>query len=132
MEIIYLLKSLSEKEETLIITIFSLILIANIIDWCFGWINAKLNEKINFISGKALLGIIKKMMYFIVMVFFTMIAYIIVPSKIAFSSIFTLTTGYLLSELNSILGHLGIIDDSKEDLLFIDFLNTIFNKEDKE
>lgn len=130
MEFFDILKHLSETEEVFLIGLYSLILVANFLDVLFGWVNGLFNPEKKFKSGKALYGIVRKMMYFIVLVFFMTIAYIMVDAKIAFTATFTLTSAYLFSEIVSVLAHLGITEDDKSDL-FIDFLSTIFKKNDK-
>lgn len=132
MEFFDIMKHLSETEEVFLISLYSLILIANFLDVFFGWVNSRFNPEKQFKSGKALYGIIRKMMYFIVLVFFMAIAYIMVDDTIAFTATFSLTSTYLFSELISVLAHLGITEDEKENI-FIDFIKDIlkFVKENK-
>lgn len=102
------------------------IIIASSIDFLFGWVNAKFNADVVFKSGVALHGIIKKMMYIIVLVFFLYIAFLIAPKEIAVSSLTILYLGFLYSEINSIFSHLGLTEDGKDGALFIDFLKKVF------
>lgn len=122
------LKHLSDREETFIIGLYTLILMANFMDVLFGWLNGRFNPQVKFKSEKALYGIIRKMMNFIVLVFFMIVAYVVVDSTIAFTSIVSLTSVYLYSELISVLAHLGIVDDDKENI-FSDFLKEIFKRD---
>src|SRR5699024_6823772 len=103
-------------------------LIASTIDFTFGWVNAKFNKNVRFESGIALYGIIKKMQYFIVMLFFMFIAFLLVPSTVAFPALVALFVGYLFSEVNSILSHLELTEDRKTGELFITFVKRIFTK----
>lgn len=132
MNILDSLKHVSDTEETLVIALFTLILFSSILDVLFGWVNAQFNQNMVFTSRKAMNGIARKMMYFIVIVFFTLVAYVMVPENIAFASSFTLITAYLASEMSSILGHLGVMDDGKDNEIFINFLRRIFNGKDDE
>lgn len=130
MEFFDVLKHLSENEEVFLISLYSLILIANFLDVLFGWLNSRFNPEKEFKSSKALYGIIRKMMYFIVLVFFMSIAYIMVNDTLAFTATFTLTSAYFASEVISVLAHLGITEDDKSDV-FIDFITKIFNENKK-
>lgn len=123
------LEQIHDNEEMFLMIMYTAILISSTIDFCFGWINAKFNKNVKFKSGVALYGIIKKMMYFIVLVFFMFIAYILVPNTIAFPALVTLNVGYLFSEINSILSHLELTKDGKKGELFITFVSRIFKKE---
>ena len=126
MSFVEMFKVLKEDIDLYLIVLLSIILISNLIDFSFGWINAKFNKSVKFESGKALYGIIKKMMYFIVLILFSIIALAIIPHEIAIPSIIALYIGYLLSEINSILSHLELTDDGKKGELFITFIKKIF------
>jgi len=131
MEFIYLFNKLEDNIDLHLIVLTSLVLIANLIDFSFGWVNAKFNKKVEFISRIALYGIIKKMMYFIVLIFFSVIALAIVPSEISIPAITTLIIGYLLSEVNSILSHLDLTSDGKKGELFRTFISKVLKGENK-
>jgi toxin secretion/phage lysis holin len=118
-------------DNTKLIYILSLILIANLIDFLIGWINAKFNKSVPFSSSKAIYGIARKIVLFILLIFFIPVA-LIVPEPIGISALYVLYIGYLLSELNSILSHLKISDDDKSTDRFIDFVNVIFKGGRKE
>ena len=60
-----------ESDSTKLIYFLALILGANIIDFSVGWVNAKFNPKIKFSSGKAILGIARKLILFILSVKFS-------------------------------------------------------------
>lgn len=123
------INQVQEKPDTFIMFLIVAILIAGMIDFSFGWSNARFNKDVKFISGLALHGIIKKIKHFIVVVFFYFVAFLIAPYELAYSSLVIFYIGYLWSELNSIFSHLGITEDGKEGSLFIDLLNNIFKKE---
>lgn len=122
------LYSIKDNIDLYLLVILTMIMVANIIDFGFGWINAKLNSEVQFISSKALFGIVKKMMYFIVLVFFGVSALIVIPNEISLPAIVTLYLGYLASEINSILSHLKVTEDGKKGEVFLDFIEKIFNK----
>lgn len=122
---------LKENIDLYLIVLLSIILVSNLIDFSFGWINAKFNKNVKFESGKALYGIIKKMMYFIVLILFSIIALAIIPHEIAIPSIIALYIGYLLSEINSILSHLELTDDGKKGELFRTFISKLMKGENK-
>lgn len=111
-----------------LIVLLSLIIIVGCVDWLFGWINARFNKDVVFQSNIALFGIIKKMMYFVVLVIFMFTAFLLVDSAIAITALTTLYIGYLLSELNSVLSHLGLTSDGKTGELFINFIENIFKR----
>lgn len=114
-----------------LIVLLSIVLISNVIDWFFGWINAKFNKRVTFVSGRALYGVIKKMMYFIVLIYFSITALAIIPNEIAIPAITTLYIGYLLSEINSILSHLNMSEDGKKGEVFKNFLDRLLKGEGK-
>lgn len=117
--------NIREDLDVYLIVLLSAILFVSVIDWFFGWINAKFNGNVTFISSIALYGIIKKMMYFIVLIFFGVMSLIIVPSEISIPAITTLYVGYILSECNSILSHLNVTNDGKKGEVLMDFMKRI-------
>lgn len=131
MDIIAFLNELTQSDGTFIIALLGTILIASTFDFLFGWLNARFNSNVVFQSGVALYGIIKKMMYFVTLAFFMVVAFLIVPDQIAMAAVYTLYVGYLMSELNSIMSHLGLSDDGKKGDLFRDFVERIIKKEEE-
>lgn len=131
MEMINFLQGLTENKDYYIIALLTIILIASTIDFLFGWINARFNKNVQFESGKALYGIIKKMMYFVALALFMVIAFLIVPVSIGYAAVTTLFIGYLISEGNSILSHLELTEDGKKGELFRSFIERILKGEDK-
>lgn len=129
------LNDLTQSDDIFIIALLGTILIASTIDFLFGWLNARFNGNVEFQSGAALYGIIKKMMYFVTLAFFMVVAFLIVPDRVAMAAVYTLYVGYLLSELNSIMSHLGLTEDGKKGELFRDFVERLFeditNKEEE-
>lgn len=116
-----------ENEDTKIIYILLLILIANVIDFLIGWVNAKFNDEVVFSSSKAIMGIARKMILFILCVYFIPVA-LLIPYEIGVGALYVLFLGYLASEINSILSHLKLSKDDKNSDLFADFVKKIFIK----
>jgi toxin secretion/phage lysis holin len=116
-----------ENDNTKVIYFLVLILIANMIDFSIGWINAKFNTSVAFSSSKAIYGIARKMIMFILCVFFVPIS-LLVPYPVGIASLYVLFTGYLLSEINSILSHLKLSEDDKSTDKFSDFIKKLFSK----
>jgi toxin secretion/phage lysis holin len=116
-----------ENDNTKVIYFLVLILIANMIDFLLGWINAKFNTTVSFSSSKAIYGIARKMIMFILCVFFVPVS-LLVPYPVGIAALYVLFTGYLLSEINSILSHLKISDDDKSVDKFSDFIKKLFSK----
>lgn len=123
------LQTITENKDYYIMALLTLILIASTIDWLFGWINARFNKNVKFESGIALYGIIKKMMYFVGLALFAVIAFLVVPIPVAYTAVTTLFIGYLISEGNSILSHLELTEDGKKGELFRTFISRIFKAE---
>jgi toxin secretion/phage lysis holin len=116
-----------ENDNTKVIYFLVLILIANMIDFLLGWINAKFNTKVSFSSSRAIYGIARKMVMFILCVFFIPVS-LLVPYPVGIGALYVLFTGYLLSEINSILSHLKLSDDDKSVDHFSDFIKKLFSK----
>lgn len=116
---------LQQDSQVYVIGLLTAILVVNVVDTGFGWVNAKFNKNVVFQSSIALYGIIKKMMYFIVLVLFMFIAYLLLPATIALPALITLYIAYLLSEVNSVLSHLNLTEDGKKGELFITFMSRL-------
>lgn len=121
------LTSFLDTDNSKLIYILSLILGANILDFTVGWLNARFNPKVPFSSSKAIFGIARKLLLFILLVYAIPVA-LLVPEPLGISALYVLYFGYLASEVNSILHHFRIVDDDKTTDLFIDFFKTIFEK----
>src|SRR5690606_17950583 len=106
--------------------LLTLILIANIIDFSLGWLNGKFNPKVQFSSNKAIYGIARKIILFILLVFFIPVS-MLVPYPVGIGALYVLFIGYLVSEINSILSHLKLADDDKSVDRFADFVQKIFS-----
>ena len=127
MQMIEWLTRFLESDNTKLIYILALIMGANIIDFSVGWINAKFNPKIDFSSSKAIFGIARKLLLFIVLVYAIPVA-LLMPEPLGISALYVLFIGYLASEINSILHHFKLADDDKSMDPFIDFFKGLFDK----
>lgn len=116
-----------ESDDTKIIYLFTLILIANVFDFTIGWLNAKFNPSVDFSSSKAIYGIARKMLLFMLAVFFVPVS-LLMPEPVGIGALWILLIGYLASEINSILHHMKLAKDDKAISVFADFVNSIFSK----
>lgn len=116
-----------ETDNTKLFYFLALILGANIIDFTVGWINAKFNKNIQFSSSKAIYGIARKLLLFILLVYSIPVA-LLMPEPLGISALYVLYTGYLASELNSILNHFKLASDDKSIDPFINFFKGLFDK----
>lgn len=119
-------------DDSKVLYILTLILIANIIDFLLGFINAKFNTKVNFESSRAIYGIARKMTLFILCIYFIPVA-LLIPEPFDVSALYVLYIGYLVSEINSILSHLRMTEDGKSDQteFFIDFIQKLIKGGEK-
>jgi|SRR5690625_829117 len=130
MQMIEWLSRFLESDNTKLIYILALIMGANIIDFMVGWINAKLNPKIKFSSSKAIFGIARKLLLFILLVYSIPVA-LLMPEPLGISALYVLYIGYLASEINSVLNHFRLAEDDKTMDPFVNFFKSIFDKDDK-
>lgn len=116
-----------QNDNTKLMYLLCAILIANILDFAFGAINAKFNEKVPFSSKKAKNGLFIKIGYFIILVYLIPVA-MLLPSQVGVVALYALYTAYLIIETNSLFAHFRLAEDDKKNDLFIDFIGRIFNK----
>ena len=119
-----------ETDNTKLIYILALIMGANIIDFTVGWINAKFNPRVDFSSSKAIFGIARKLLLFILLVYSIPVA-LLMPEPLGISALYVLYLGYLLSEINSVLNHFKLAEDDKSMDPFIEFFKNVFDKKEK-
>lgn len=124
MDMIEWLEAWLQDDSTKLIYILALIMLANIIDFTIGWINAKFNDNISFSSSKAIYGIARKMVLFIVLIMFIPFS-LLMPELLGLSALYVLYIGYLVTEVNSILSHFKLAEDDKQADMFIDFISRI-------
>lgn len=127
MDMLEYLQRFLESDSTKLIYILALILSANLIDFSTGWLNAKFNPKVKFSSAKAIFGIARKLILFIVLVYAIPVA-LLMPEPLGISALYVLYIGYLLSEINSILNHFKLTDDDKTIDPFIEFFKGLMKR----
>src|SRR5690625_882018 len=127
MQMIDWLQGYLQDDNTKLLYLLALILLANTIDFTIGWINAKFNPKIKFDTSKAIYGIARKLLLFIVLVYAIPVA-LLIPYDLGIGALYVLYTGYLWSEINSILYHFKLADDDKSMDPFINFFSKIFER----
>lgn len=130
MQMIEWLQRFLETDNTKLIYILALIMGANIIDFTVGWINAKFNPRVDFSSSKAIFGIARKLLLFILLVYSIPVA-LLMPEPLGISALYVLYLGYLLSEINSVLNHFKLAEDDKSMDPFIEFFKNVFDKKEK-
>lgn len=118
-----------ENDDTKIIYILALILIANVIDFLMGWFKAKFDPEVKFASNRAVFGIARKIVLYILLVIFIPFS-LLLPDTIGLSALYVLYLGYLTTELLSILNHVGYDTDDKTDM-FYHFLNRVFGNDER-
>lgn len=117
---------LLSQDETKIIYVLTLILIANVFDFVLGWTNAKFNLGVTFSTNKAIIGLTRKVALFMLLIFFVPVA-LLVPYPIGITALYVLYLGYLASEINSILNHLSLAEDDKSTNNFKQFVLSVFD-----
>lgn len=115
------LESWLQQDDTALLYILIVIMVMSMLDLLMGWVNAKFNKEIEFVSSVALLGIIKKIVYFTLLVAFIPVA-LLLPDTVGISALHVMYIGYLFSEINSVLSHLKLTDDGKRTEVFADFV----------
>ncbi|WP_342511923.1 phage holin family protein [Sporosarcina sp. FSL K6-1522] len=127
MQMIDWLNSYLESDNSKLIYILALIMGANILDFTIGWLNAKFNPNVKFSSAKAIFGIARKLLMFILLVYAIPVA-LLMPEPLGISALYVLFLGYLASEINSVLNHFKLAEDDKTMDSFIDFLKSVFDR----
>lgn len=115
-----------QDDNTKLMYLLCAILIANLLDFLFGVINAKFNERVPFSSKKAKNGLFIKIGYFIVLVYAIPVA-MLLPTEIGIGALYVLYMSYLAIEINSLLAHFRLTEDDKRNDLFVDFIGRVFN-----
>lgn len=112
----------------ILITIYT---ISAIIDFIIGSLNAVYSENIKFSSRVAQLGIIRKLVTLGVMILVIPLA-LMLPFDVGVYSLTILYLGVVISEIYSILGHVGLVKDGEKHKnivaeLFSNLLENIMN-----
>ena len=109
------------KDDTKLIYILALIMIANLIDFSIGWLKARLDPNVKFSSSQAIFGIARKIFLFIMLVIFIPFS-LLLPKSLGLTGLYILYMGYLVSEMISIIGHLSEGKDDKTVDMFTEFI----------
>lgn len=120
------LHSLMDTDDTKVYFLLGIIGVLNIVDFFFGFINAKFNKAVVYKSSKTIDGIMRKMKFTIMAILFIPVS-VLMPEPIGLGALYVFYFGYIYAELNSILSHLKLSEDGKESEVFLDFINTFFN-----
>lgn len=124
------LERLANHENSQILYILSLIVIAMIIDFLMGYLAAWINKEV--VSQKGINGILRKLASIILLVLAIPVAPI-VPNGIGTASLYVLYFGYLITELTSIVENyrkLGLKNEAGLLVKFFGMLNK--EKDDRE
>lgn len=127
-----LLSGWMNEPKYMLLVLVSLYLILAGLDMLLGMINAKYSDKVEYRSKAAQLGGLRKIGTWLVMVLVAPIA-LMFPMDIAVYSLMILYLGIVVSELYSILGHLGLVKDNDKHKyvvgeLFTNFLQRILSQ----
>ncbi len=87
-------------------------------------------KNIKFSSSKAIYGIARKLLLFVLLVYTIPVA-LLIPEPLGISALYVLYIGYLASEINSVLNHFKLAEDDKSMDPFIDFFKKLFEKKGK-
>lgn len=124
MDLINFIEKYLENDGSRLMVLLCLILISSTLDFILGWVTAKFNKDVVFSTTIALLGIIKKIAYFILLVM-AIPMFLIFPEPIGHGALLVLYTGFIVSEWQSILAHFNLAEDEKKNKLFLDFITRL-------
>lgn len=99
------MRSFIANEDGKILFILSMLVVAMMIDMLTGTIGAKVNKDIQFVSGKGINGILRKMCTLIVALFFLPMS-VLIPNNLGVPTLYTLFMGLLFFEVLSIFENL--------------------------
>lgn len=105
-----ILSNLLKEPHYLLIILIMVYFTAGTIDFLLGTFNAAYNVDVQFSSTKAQLGIVRKLVTLAVMILIVPLV-MLLPYDVAIYSLTILYVGIATSEVYSILGHVGIVQD---------------------
>lgn len=123
------------QPHLLLIILIGLYFISATIDFLIGTTNAGLTATIQFSTKTAQLGIVRKLVTLAVMVLVVPLA-LLLPMDFGIYSLAILYIGIVVSEIYSILAHIGIVKDGDKHknligTLFTELLENIIKSKDK-
>lgn len=124
-----------KQPHYLLVILIMLYLISGTIDFLIGTVNAGLTPTVEFSTRTAQLGIIRKLVTLSVMILVVPLA-LILPMDFGIYSLMILYLGIVVSEIYSILAHIGIVQETDKHknlvgTLFIGLLDSILNNKSK-
>lgn len=129
MEILKQLEMLARHENSKLLYILSLIVIAMIVDFLMGYLGAWMRKEI--VSKKGINGILRKVASIVVLVLAIPVAPII-PAGVGTAALYVLYFGYLVLELSSIVENYRKMGANREAKLLVEFFGMLTQKkEDK-
>lgn len=116
------------KHYQLLILIIAYLVLSTV-DFIVGSLNAVITEDLTFSSKKSQIGIIRKLVILVIMIAVIPLA-MMLPLEIGGYSLTVLYSGLVISELYSILAHIGVVKDGNKNenmvaTLFQNFLNAL-------
>lgn len=129
MEILKQLEMLAKHENSQLLYILSLIVIAMIVDFLMGYLGAWMRKEV--VSKKGINGILRKVASIVVLVLAIPVAPII-PAGVGTAALYVLYFGYLVLELSSIVENYRKMGANREAKLLVEFFGMLTQKkEDK-
>lgn len=126
-----------QQPHYLLIILILLYFVSGTLDFLIGIVNAGLTSTIQFSSKTAQLGIIRKVVTLAVMILVVPLA-LMLPLDVGIYALTILYIGIVVTEIYSILAHIGIVkegdkNNSRIGTLFTELLELVFkSKSDKE
>lgn len=120
-----------DQPHYLVPILIGLYFLASTIDFLIGTINAGLTTTVKFSTKTAQLGIMRKLVTLAVMILIIPLA-LMLPEDLGIYSLTVLYIGIVVTEIYSILAHIGIVQDGDKHknligTLFLNFINSILN-----
>lgn len=131
-----LLGNWMDQPHYMLIILIALYFIAAMLDFLLGIANVVYTDKIKFSSKTAQFGIIRKIGIMAVMIVVVPLA-LMFPMDIAVYSLTILYTGIVVTEIYSVLAHLGIVKDGNKHrnvvgVVFTEFLDRLLTRDKEE
>lgn len=131
-----ILSSWMNQPHYLLVILIFLYFISGTIDFLIGTVNAGLTTTVQFSTKTAQLGIIRKLVTLAVMILVVPLA-LMLPMDFGIYSLTILYLGIVVTEIYSILAHIGIVRDGDKHkniigTLFGNFLETVFKVKENE
>jgi len=131
-----ILSSWMNQPHYVLIILIVLYFVSSTLDFLIGTVNAGLTATVQFSTKTAQLGIIRKLVTLAVMVLVVPLA-LMLPMDFGIYSLTVLYIGIVVSEIYSILAHIGIVKDGDKHknlvgTLFNELFENIFKRKENE